>query len=326
MKIAIDAYGGDNFPKVPVAAAVKAVNSFDFEIILLGDERVIHKTLEEYKYPENKIKVVHAPLVITNNEKPAYAVKPKTLSSIVQGAKLVRSGLADAFVSAGSTGALLGASLLNIGRINGVRRPALAAVLPKASGRVLLLDAGANSDCKSDDLYTFALMGSVYMQKIFGVKNPKIALLSNGTEEEKGSIITKEAFAKIKASTLNFIGNIEGTDITMGDADVVVSDGFVGNISLKSIEGCAKMIGECLKSALSKNLGSLIFKRVLQKSMEKFDQKKHGGAVLLGVNAPVIKVHGASTEAEFFNGILEAAKWAENDLVSKIESAVSVIK
>lgn len=323
MKIIIDAFGGDNCPDVPVKAAVRAVKKLGCEMVLVGDSDKINSLLVSSGISDSRISVVHASEVITNEEKPATAVRTKKGSTLVVGAKLLSEGGGDAFVSAGSTGALLAASLFNVGRISGVRRPALAVVLASVEGRTLLLDCGANAECKSEDLYTFAAMGSIYMKKLFGISSPRIALLSNGTEQGKGNSILKETYYLLEESSLNFVGNLEGRNINLGGADVMVSDGFSGNVALKSVEGAAKMISCGLKNKLFKNyrtkLGALLLKPELKEFSAEFDYKQYGGAPLLGIKMPVIKAHGSSDEISYLKAIEQACRWAKENVNSEIE-------
>ncbi|MBQ7974105.1 MAG: phosphate acyltransferase PlsX [Clostridia bacterium] len=327
MKIIIDAFGGDYCPEVPVKASIAAIKERDIEIVLTGDKEKLQSLLKEYGCSDSRISVIHAPEVIHNEEKPALAVREKKESSVVVGAKLLHSGEGNAFVSAGSTGAVLAASLFNTGRIKGVRRPALAVVLPAADGKTLLLDCGANTGCKVDDLVTFAVMGSIYMKCVEGVANPRVALLSNGTEEGKGDSLVQEAYSLLKSSELNFTGNVEGRDIMLGGADVVVCDGFAGNVALKSIEGTAKMISGSLKELLFKNmrtkLGALLLKNELSVFSRKFNYKEYGGAPLLGIKAPVIKAHGSSDVTSFLKAILQAESWVKENVNSEIGKALS---
>ena len=326
MRIIVDAFGGDNSPEVPIKAAISAAKEIGCEIILLGDQQKITSLLSQYGCNDKRIKVAHAPQIISNEEKPANAVREKKESSIVVGMNLLKSGEGEAFVSAGSTGAIVAASLFNVGRIKGVRRPALAAVLPSIGGKTLLLDCGANTQCKTEDLLCFALMGSIYMRKIEGVENPTVALLSNGTEEGKGDSVVKEAYEALEQSGLNFVGNLEGRNINLGGADVIVCDGFAGNVALKSIEGCAKMISRSLKDVLYKNfktkIGALLLKKELSEFSDKFNYKQYGGAPFLGIKAPVIKAHGSSDEKSFFLAIRQACDWVEKNVNQDISEAV----
>ncbi len=328
MKIIIDAFGGDNCPEVPVSAAIKAVRELEnVEIVLTGDKEIIENILKEKGMQDSRISVVHAPQIIYNEEKPTVAIREKKNSSIVVGAELLKAGEGDAFVSAGSTGAILAAALLNVGRIKGIRRPALAAVLPSAEGKTLLLDCGANTECKPSDLLTFGRMGSIYMEKIEKVKSPRVALLSNGTEEGKGSELVTQSYTLLKESGLNFVGNREGRNIMLGGADVMVCDGFSGNVALKSAEGAAKMISGSLKKMFFQNIKTkicaLTIKGELSEFSKRFNYKEYGGAPLLGIKSPVIKAHGSSDESSFYASINQAVKWVKENVNEEISKFVA---
>lgn len=328
MKIIIDAFGGDNCPQVPVSAAIKAVRELEnVEIVLTGDKEIIENILKEKGVQDSRISVVHAPQIIYNEEKPTVAIREKRNSSIVVGAELLKTGEGDAFVSAGSTGAILAAALLNVGRIKGIRRPALAAVLPSAEGKTLLLDCGANTECKPSDLLTFGHMGSIYMEKIEKVKSPRVALLSNGTEEGKGNELVTQSYTLLKESGLNFVGNCEGRNIMLGGADVMVCDGFSGNVALKSAEGAAKMISGSLKKMFFQNIKTkicaLTIKGELSEFSKRFNYKEYGGAPLLGIKAPVIKAHGSSDASSFYASINQAVKWVKENVNEEISKFVA---
>lgn len=323
MKIILDAFGGDNAPKVPVDAAFSAAKTLDTEIVLVGDEKLLNEYIRSKGYSDDRIHIVHAPEVISNSEAPAAAVRSKKKSSIVVAAGLLKDGEGDALVSAGSTGAVLTATLTIVGRIRGIRRPALASVLPSVSGGTLLLDCGANIDCKSEDLYNFAVMGNVYMKKIMKIANPKVALLSNGEEEGKGNQLVKEAYELLsEATNINFIGNCEGRDIMLDGADVIVCDGFVGNVALKSVEGTAKMLSGYLKdmlfSSLKTKISAALISGELKEFKRTFDYREYGGAPLLGINAPVIKAHGSSDERSMFLALTQAKNWVNGSVNDEI--------
>ena len=252
MKIIIDAMGGDNAPAAPVKAAVKAAEELDVEIILVGKNDILDKELSQYSYKKNKITVVNADEVISNHEEPAKAVRSKKEASVVVAAKLLKNGDGDAMLSMGNTGALLASGLLIVGRIKGISRPALATLLPSAKGPKMLIDAGANTNCKSDNLVQFAIMGSIYMRNVLAIENPTVGLMSNGEEEGKGDELTKETYPKLKNAPINFIGNIEGRDVMEGTADVIVCDGFVGNVILKTVEGMGHVVSRKVKGMFMK--------------------------------------------------------------------------
>ncbi|MBO6264264.1 MAG: phosphate acyltransferase PlsX [Clostridia bacterium] len=314
MKIVVDIYGGDNAPEATVGGALYALEKSEgFDLVLVGKQKEIEKLLEGKTYDKNRISIVDAQDVISCNESPTEAIRTKPESSIVKSVKILREDPeAKAFVSAGSTGAVLTAAVVMTKRIKGLNRPALAPTFPTMTGgEVMLLDCGANVDCKPINLLQFAVMGSVYMREVYDIDRPRVALLSNGTEDAKGSALTKEAFALLKnAENINFVGNMEARDILFGDYDVVVADGFCGNIALKSIEGTAKCIMGSLKREIKASkmakLGALFMKKSLYNLKNLLDYNKKGGAVLLGMENVVVKAHGSSKADAFGNAILQA--------------------
>ena len=329
MKILIDAFGGDNSPQDVIAGTVAAVKAKKgFTAVLVGNKELLDVHLSRYGYPQDRIEILDAKQVITCEEEPTVGIRTKPDSTICKAFKELKDNEeAKAFVSAGSTGAVLVGATLKLGRIKGVARPALCPVLPTVNGKnVLLMDSGANADCKAINLCQFAVMGTVYA-KAMGVEDPKVALLSNGTEDEKGNALNHEVFPTLKGMKgINFIGNMEARDILSGDADVIVADGFAGNIALKSMEGAVKMVMNALKSAvygsLSGKIGGLFLKKRLKKLKGQLDYNKKGGALFIGVNKPVIKAHGSSTKETFKNTVLQAVSYAEFDLADKITAAL----
>ena len=326
MKIIIDIMGGDNAPHAPVEAAVRAVNELGAEIILVGQEKAAQTELLKYTYPEEKIEIVNADEVITNYEEPAKALRKKPNSSIAVAASLLKEGKGDALLSMGSTGALLSAGLLIIGRIRGILRPALGAVLPSERGPVLLLDAGANTKCKSENILQFALMGSIYMKKIMSVENPLVGLMSNGEEEGKGDELTKLSYPILKEAMINFKGNIEGRDVMLGTVDVVVCDGFVGNVILKTVEGMGSFVGRAIKGIFKKNIitkiGALFVLAGINKFKASMDYREYGGAPLLGVQGTVIKGHGSSDAKAVYSAIKQAIKAVKTDVTGEIKRSL----
>ena len=330
MRILIDAFGGDNSPQEVIAGTVAAVKAKKgFTAVLVGDKDVLDVHISRYGYPQDRIEILDAKQVITCDEEPTVAVRKKPDSTICKAFKELKENEdAQAFVSAGSTGAVLVGATLKLGRIKGVSRPALCPILPTLSGKnVLLMDSGANADCKAINLCQFAVMGTEYA-KALGVADPKVALLSNGTEDEKGNALTHEVFPKLKeCKEINFIGNMEARDILTGDADIVIADGFSGNIALKSMEGSVKMVLNALKDAvygsLSGKIGGIFLKKRLKALKEKLDYNKKGGALFIGVNKPVIKAHGSSTRLSFKNAILQAVDYAGFDLADRITEALT---
>lgn len=332
MKILIDAFGGDNAPDEIIAGTVQAVSeNSDFTAVLVGDENIINEKLNAYSYDKKRIEVLDAKEVITCEEEPTLAIRRKPNSSICVAFKeLKENEEVKAFVSAGSTGAVLVGATLKLGRITGVNRPALCPVIPtvKEGKQVLLLDSGANADCKPINLCQFAVMGSTYAQAL-GIKEPKVALLSNGTEDEKGNALNHEVFPVLKSmKTINFVGNIEARDILSGDIDVVVTDGFSGNVALKSMEGTVNTIFSALKeeiySSVKGKIGGLLLKKSFKNLKGRLDYNKKGGALFLGVNKTVIKAHGSSKRLAIKNAILQAVSYSNFDISNKIHESLEV--
>ena len=328
MKIVVDAFGGDYAPQEIVAGAVKALQeNEDLNLVLVGDKDKITEILQGLVFVSDRLEIVHAPDVITMDDVPTVAIRTKKTSSIVVAYDyLKQNDDAVALVSAGSTGATLTGAVLKLGRVKGVSRPALAPILPTVNdGKVMLLDCGANAECKAENLLDFAIMGNEYM-KAMGVKKPRIALLNIGTEEEKGSEMIKEAHQLLKNAKLNFVGNIEARDVIRGNVDVVVSDGFSGNICLKTIEGTAEIlfgeIKEITKSSFKAKIGALCLKKNLYALKKKYDHKKVGGAPLLGVSKIVLKCHGNSKADSVSATIQQAYTLGKNKLIEKVIKAV----
>ncbi len=333
MKIVIDAYGGDNSPSEIIKGALAALKEKEeFDIVLVGDSDGISRVLQNEEYDKLRVSVVNASEVISCDESPTEVIRKKPDSSIVRAVKLLKEDdNAKAFVSAGSTGAVLAASVLLSRRIKGVSRPALAPLLPTMKGgETIFLDCGANVDCKAVNLLQFAVMGSAYMSEVKGIENPRVALLSNGTEDAKGNALTKEAFELLKnAKNLNFVGNTEARDILSGEADVIVTDGFYGNIALKSMEGAIGCLFKTLKaeiysSALSK-FGALFMKSAFKSVKDKLDYNKKGGAVLLGMEKVVVKAHGSSKAEAFKNAVLQAYEASSLDINEKICREIALL-
>ncbi|MBQ6728105.1 MAG: phosphate acyltransferase PlsX [Clostridia bacterium] len=329
MKILIDAFGGDNSPQEVIAGTVAAVKARKgFTAVLVGNKEVLDVHISRYGYPQDRIEILDAKQVITCDEEPTVGVRTKPDSTICKAFKELKDNEdAKAFVSAGSTGAVLVGATLKLGRIKDVARPALCPVIPRLDGKnVFLMDSGANADCKAINLCQFAVMGTVYA-KAMGVENPKVALLSNGTEDEKGNALNHEVFPMLKSMKgINFIGNMEARDILSGEADVVIADGFAGNVALKSMEGAVKTVlygvKDAIKGSLFGRIGGLFLKKRLNKLKNKLDYSKKGGALFIGVNKPVIKAHGSAGKETFKNAILQAVDYAEFDLADKITAAL----
>ncbi|MBB6449334.1 glycerol-3-phosphate acyltransferase PlsX [Geomicrobium halophilum] len=320
MKIAIDAMGGDHAPKAQVAGALAAVRSFeDVTITLLGDELKIAPHLSAH----DRIDVVHTPSVITNDETPTQAIRKKKDSSMMLAVKAVREKRADACISAGNTGALMAAGLMQIGRINGLERPALAPMLPTLDGEgFLLLDVGANVDTRAEHLFQYGVMGDVYMRQVKNRKQPKVGLLNVGSEEGKGNDLSKQAYERMKSADFEFIGNIEARDVMNGGCDVVVCDGFSGNILLKSIEGTAESLFSIIKSELTSTMMNKMAAGILKPSFknikEKLSYSHYGGAGLFGLKAPVVKAHGSSDHTAVFHAIRQARQMVSEGVADVI--------
>lgn len=325
MKIAIDAMGGDHAPKEIVLGAMKAIKSFpDLKIVLVGDEKKIKEHLQD----TDQIEIIHTEEVILGTDEPVRAVRRKKNASMVLTAKEVSEGRADACISAGNTGALMAAGLFIIGRIKGIERPALTPTLPTINGEgFVLLDVGANADAKPEHLVQYALMGSIYSEKVRGVQTPRVGLLNIGTEEKKGNELTKLSYDLLKEVDIHFIGNVEARDLLNGVADVVITDGFTGNMVLKTIEGTAisimKMLKTSLMSSVKSKLAAAVLKPNLYELKAKMDYSEYGGAGLFGLKAPVIKAHGSSDANAIFNAIRQAKDMVEHDVTGKIQEAAA---
>lgn len=322
MRIAIDAMGGDHAPKEIVLGAVKAVQQFsDLEITLFGKEEAVRPFLSE----TDRIQLVHTEEVIEATDEPVRAVRRKKQASMVLMAEEVKQGRADACISAGNTGALMAAGLFIVGRIEGIERPALAPTLPTLDGKgFVFLDVGANVDARPEHLLQYALMGSIYAEKARGIAKPRVGLLNVGTEDQKGNDLAKRAFQLMQSANIHFVGNVEARDLLEGVADVVVTDGFTGNVALKTIEGTAismfTMLKEALTSSFSSKLAAAVLKPKLLDIKKKMDYSEYGGAALFGLNAPVIKAHGSSDANAIFHAIRQAREMVLHHLAETIKS------
>lgn len=327
MKVALDAMGGDFAPDVTVAGAIETVSEYDIEVILVGDRDKIKKSLEDKRYPPDKISIYHASEVVGMHESPSFALRRKKDSSIRKAIELVRNHEADAAVSAGHSGVAMATALFILGKLPNVDRPAIATIMPSLTGYFLLLDAGANVDCKPENLLQFAHMGNAYFRAIFDVPDPRIALLSIGEEDTKGNELTKEAFKHLKGSQLNFTGNIEGKDIFSGRADIIVCDGFIGNIVLKVSEGLAETILKMLKMEIASittgKLGYMMIKPAIKNFKKRTDYDEYGGAPLLGINGTCIISHGRSSARAIKNAIRVAAEMAKKKVHDTIANSLN---
>ena len=326
--VALDAMGGDNAPKEMIKGAVQALEKTDaVQVRLVGKEDVIRAELAQYTYDKARIEVVNATEVIETAEPPVNAIRRKKDSSIVVGMKLVKEGQADAFVSAGSSGAVLVGGQVMVGRIKGVERPPLAPLIPTEKGVSLLVDCGANVDARPSHLVQFAKMGSIYMEHVVGIKNPKVGIVNIGAEEEKGNALVKETFPLLKGEkNINFIGSVEAREIPHGQADVIVCEAFAGNIILKLFEGVGSvLISEIKKGmmgSLRSKIGALLVKPALKKTLKSFDSSEYGGAPLLGLNGLVVKTHGSSTAKEICNTIIQCVTFKEQKINEKIKESI----
>lgn len=328
MKIIVDAMGGDNAPHAIVDGCVQALADMPaLELILTGRRNVIEAELAKHDYDAARINIVDATEVIDMAEPPVEAIRYKKDSSLVKGLRLLQAGEAGAFITAGSTGATIAGATLIVKRLPNVKRPALAPLLPTRKGKVLLIDCGANAECRPSFLAQFALMGSIYMQKMEGVKSPRVGLVNNGAEAEKGTELTKAAYKLIEGMPVNFKGNAEGRDLVSGDFDVLVTDGFTGNIILKFMEGMAGVLMGMLKDELSSTfrakLGAALAMPAFRSFKKKMDYTEYGGALMLGVNGGVIKAHGSSNAKAIKSTLRQAAGFIQADVVGVIKEEIS---
>ena len=329
MKIAIDAMGGDYAPEAVIIGSIQARDEYNLGIILSGKEIEIKRILEKNTSNFNNIELINAEDIISNDDKPVLAIRRKKDSSMVKALYAVKEGKADAIVSAGSTGALLSGGTLLVGRIKGIERPAIGSLIPCiAGGFCLLIDSGANVDSKPEFLYDFAIMGDIYLKRVMNISSPRIALANIGTESSKGNKLTVETYELLKNShlDLNFTGNIEARDILKGEADIVVCDGFTGNMILKTMEGTVQELMNGLKAeimaGMRSKIGGVLIKPALKNFKRKFDYSEHGGAPLLGVKAPVIKAHGSSNAKAIKNAIRQAKICCESNVNELIEQSI----
>lgn len=332
VKVAVDAMGGDNAPAEIVKGAVAAIQADKrVKVYLVGQEAAIKANLSGLEYDEQQLEIVNATEVIETAEPPVNAIRKKKDSSIVKGMGMVKSGECDAFVSAGSSGAVLVGGQVLVGRAKGVERPPLAPLIPTENGVSLLIDCGANVDARPSHLVQFAKMGSIYMENIVGIKNPKVAIVNIGAEEEKGNALVKETFPLLKeCEDINFIGSIEARDIPKGAADVVVCEAFVGNVILKLYEGVGATLIRKVKAgmmtSLRSKIGALLVKPALKETLKGFMLEEHGGAPLLGLKGLVVKTHGSSKAVEIKNTILQCITFKEQDIIGKIQTSIAVQK
>ena len=335
MKILLDAMGGDNAPDATIKGAVKAIDQIKAEVVLIGNEEVINSKVKEL-YGKNslseispRLSIHHTTDTIEMEDIPTQAIKHKKDSSMVVGFNMLKADEGDVFISAGNSGALLTGATLLVGRIKGIDRPALAGILPSYKSRLLLMDCGSNTNCKPNNLLQFAQMATIYLKNTFGKENPTVGLLNIGTEETKGNELTKESYQLLKEKSeelgINFVGNVEGRDAFSGKLDILVTDGFTGNVFLKAVEGLGKLVKRSLSESLKKNILSTIAAIPSLPAINRFkktmDYKEYGGALFLGVKKPVVKAHGSSDEKLFEFTIKQAEQFVENRAVDKMIEA-----
>lgn len=331
MRIILDGMGGDNAPSAIVEGAVLASKEINHEIVIIGQEELINQELKKYKYNNEKITVADAREVITNDEAPVRAVRSKKDSSIVKGINMIKQGEGDIFISAGSTGALLSGGLFILGRIQGIDRPALASIYPIVGGEPsLLVDAGANAECKPNNLLEFGIMGNIYMEKVIGRPSPRVGLVNIGTEAAKGSTLTKAAYELLEQSNMNFVGNVEAREVPKSACDVIVCDGFTGNVVLKLTEGLAWNILQVIKrkftDGVKAKLGASLLIDKLGELKKEFDYSEYGGAPILGIKGPIVKMHGSSNANAVKNTILKGIPFVEENVVETIQNSVLEIE
>ncbi len=323
MRIALDAMGGDNAPHVNVAGAVAAARDYGIEIILVGDNLILRRELLAYPISNLKISIEPASQVVAMGEPPTVALRQKKDSSITRAISLVKEGKAEAVISAGNTGAMMATAKVILGSLKGVDRPAIATLFPTLNTPCVLLDVGANVDCRPQHIFQFAVMGSIYAQHILGKKNPRVGLLSIGEEESKGNELTREAYKLLQKSSLNFMGNVEGKDIYSGKADVIVSDGFTGNVALKASEGVVEMLFSTVRREIMKNIlariGFFLMNKNLKRIYKKLDYSEYGGAHLLGIDGVCIIGHGRSNSNAVKNAVRVAKEFVMNKVKERIQ-------
>jgi len=330
MNIVIDAFGGDNAPLEVIKGSIDAQRDFDVDVTLVGDEAKIKKCASDNGLDISKLHIRHADTVIEICEEPTEVIKSKKNCSMAVGMQMLADGEGDAFVSAGSTGALVVGATFIVKRIKGIKRPALATILPTAGEPTMLLDSGANADCRPEMLVQFGIMGTAYMNRILGVEKPRVGLANIGSEESKGRDLELETYKQLKKAPVNFIGNIEARQLPMGDCDVCVADGFCGNLLLKLYEGMAKFFSGELKTLLTKDFKSKMAALMVMKNVKEFKKKvdysEYGGAPLLGTAKPVIKAHGSSNARAFYNAIRQAKQFTETQVIETITEALDTMK
>ncbi|MBE5822064.1 MAG: phosphate acyltransferase PlsX [Clostridiales bacterium] len=333
MKILLDVMGGDHCPTEAIKGAVTALKKIESDIVLIGKEELIKEEIkkiygkEDIKQISERLSIINADEVVENTDVPLQAIKKKKNSSMVKGFELIKNGEVDAFVSSGNTGALMAGATLCVGRIKGIDRPALTAIMPAYNGSFMVLDAGANTNCKPINFKQFAYMGSIYMNKVRNVEKPRVALLNIGAEETKGTELIKETYQTLKQDEkINFVGNVEGRYIFDGSVDVVVTDGFNGNIAIKTTEGVGLMVNKMLKEELYRNLYTKFMAFLLYPALKRFkkrmDYTEYGGGILLGIEKPIIKCHGGAKEKLFVTTLMQAENYAKSGAIEEIKKEI----
>lgn len=330
MKIIVDAFGGDNAPLEIIKGSIEAKNEYGIDIIFTGNEKIIRSVASKNNIDISGIEIIHTEDVITREENGSDIVKSKKNSSMGIGMYALADGKGDAFVSAGNSGAICVGAAMIVKRIKGIKRPGFASVIPKSEGCLMLLDCGANVDCRADMLLQFGMMGSIYMEKVMGIKNPRIGLANCGTEEHKGTALQHEAYALLKESELNFIGNVEGRDIPQDGCDVLVCDGFTGNLIIKTYEGVAMVLMSKVKDVFTKGLKNKLAAAMVlsdfKKMKKEFDYKEYGGAPILGCAKPVFKAHGSADARTFKNALRLAKQYVDGNVISAIAESLNTQK
>lgn len=327
MRVILDGMGGDHAPAEIVKGAVAAAGEIEHEICIVGKQSAIQAELKKNKYKGDQITIINAEDTITMEDSPVKAIRRKTDSSMVVGLNLLKEGKGDLLISAGNTGALVVGSRMILGRIDGIDRPVLASIYPCLGGEPsLLVDAGASSEAKAQNLVEYGLMGSIYMEKVWGRKNPRVGLVNLGVEESKGTSVTKDAFQRLKQAPINFVGNVEAREVPTGACEVIVCDGFVGNVILKLTEGVAwnilKLVKKKMMSNVKSKIGALMLKPQFNALKDEFNYEEYGGAPILGVTGPVIKIHGSSTADAVKNAIIKGIPYGEGNVVEIIRQSM----
>jgi glycerol-3-phosphate acyltransferase PlsX len=326
MHIVLDAMGSDDYPRPEIEAAIEASQIWGDPILLVGKQEMLKPKMDENRIPDSQVKIIHAPEVLEMTDKPATAARGKALNSMALGMDLIKEGRADAFVTAGNTGGAMATALFRLGRIRGVKRPAVALILPVRGGYAVVLDIGANADCKPEYLVQFATLGSIYSETVFNIPSPKVALLSNGEEPGKGNMLVKETFPLLEMAGVNFIGNVEPKELFNGEADVIVTDGFSGNVLIKTSESVARLMSDVIRDEITSSpltaLGGLLAKPAFGRVAKMLDPREIGAAPLLGVDGLIFIGHGRSDAKALVSAIRLAREAVANGLLDAMKQAI----